>query len=154
MKERFRQHVCQSKGLRHFHFLSEEEKKILFEYLECRNVIAGEVLWQEGASSDSLVFVINGRIHMKKETEFPGKEIIVGVYSRGSILGEASFLDNSPRPLTAKAYEKSDVGILSRENFDDIVENHPGMALNLFKGIILSLSSRLKQSFERLASVF
>ena len=154
MKEQIRQHVCESKDLKFFRFLSADEKLLLLDHLECRSLTAGEILWQEGAPSDSLVFIIHGQINMKKQTEFPGKEIIIGAYTAGSILGAASFLDSSQRPWTAKAYVDTQLGVLSRESFDDIVKNHPTLSLNLFKGMILTLSSRLKQSFERLSSIF
>lgn len=153
MKTAIRNHIC-GKDLKPFLFLSDDEKELLLDHLECRMLSAGEVLWKEGDPSDSLVFILQGRINMKKQTEFPGKEIIIGAYTTGAILGAASFLDGSERPWTAKAYTDTQLGALDRENFDDIVKNHPALGLNLFKGMILTLSSRLKQSFERLASIF
>jgi CRP-like cAMP-binding protein len=137
-----------------FRFLSDDEKELLLDHLEWRSLSAGEVLWEEGSFSENLVFILNGRVNMKKQTEFPGKQVVIGIYTTGSILGATSFLDGSKRPWTAKAYVDTELGILTRENFDDIVENHPTMGINLFKGIIMTLSSRLKESFERLASIF
>jgi len=155
MKTRLRDQINNAKEeLKPFRFLSDDEKELLLDHLEWRHLAAGEVLWEEGAPSDSLVFILHGRINMKKQTEFPGKEIIIGAYATGSILGAASLLDGSNRPWTAKAYVDTQLGVLTRENFDDIVRNHPTLGLNLFKGMILTLSSRLKQSFERLASIF
>jgi len=137
-----------------FRFLSMEDAERLKNHLNCRRLAAGEVLWREGDCSDYLGFILSGRIHMKKQTEFPGKEVIVGIHGKGSIVGAASFLDGSPRPLSARALEETSLLTLDRENFDDIVKNHPQLALNLFQGMIHNLSSRLKQSFERLASIF
>ena len=156
MKTKIRDHICKGvkDDLKAFRFLSEDEKELLLDHLEWRSLAAGEILWEEGAPSESLVFILNGRINMKKQTEFPDKQVVIGVYTTGSILGAASFLDGSPRPWAAKAYVDTQLGVLTRENFDDIVKNHPAMALNLFKGMILTLSSRLKQSFERLAAIF
>ncbi len=156
MKTKIRNHLFKSakEELKAFRFLSDDEKELLLDHLEWRSLAPGEILWAEGEPSESLVFILNGRIHMKKQTEFPGKQIVIGAYTTGSILGAASFLDASPRPWTAKGHVETLLGVLSRENFDDIVKNHPAMALNLFQGIIFNLSSRLKQSFERLASIF
>ena len=111
-------------------------------------------MWREGDPSRFICFILAGRIHMKKQTEFPGKEVIVGIHGKGSIIGAASFLDSGPRPLSARTLEETSILTLDRDNFDDIVKNHPKLALNLFQGMIHSLSSRLKQSFERLASIF
>ena len=156
MKTRIRDHLCDNAQdeLKPFHFLSDDEKELLLDHLEWRRLSAGEILWEEGSPSENLVFILNGRINMKKQTEFPGKQIVIGAYTRGAILGSASFLDGSPRPWTARAYVDTELGILSKEDFDDIVRNHTAMGLNLFKGMILTLSSRLKQSIERLASIF
>lgn len=156
MKTKIRAHIYQGakSDKSPFRFLDEDEKELLAEHLKYRSLSAGEILWHEEDVSDSLVFILEGQINMNKQTEFPGKQVIIGVYKRGAILGSASFLDGSPRPWTAKAYVDTELGILGREEFDDIVENHPALGLDLFKGMILTLSSRLKQSFERLASIF
>ncbi|MBN1141237.1 MAG: cyclic nucleotide-binding domain-containing protein, partial [Deltaproteobacteria bacterium] len=83
-----------------------------------------------------------------------GKEVIVGIHGKGSIIGVTSFLEGGPHPLSARALEKTQLLVLDRDNFEDIIQNHPHMALNLFQGMMHSLSSRLKQAFERLASIF
>ena len=141
-------------GLSAFRFLSEEAIASLRDHMACRLLAAGETLWREGEHSDFICFILSGRIHMKKQTEFPGKEVIVGIHGKGSIIGAASFLDGSPRPLSARALEETSILTLDRSNFDDILNNHPRLALDLFQGMVHSLSSRLKQSFERLASIF
>jgi CRP-like cAMP-binding protein len=137
-----------------FRFLSTEDVALLRDHLQCRRLAAGEMLWREGDPSDFLCFILDGRIHMKKQTEFPGKEVIVGIHGKGSIIGAASFLEHSLHPLSARTLEETSILTLDRDNFDDIVKNHPQLALDLFQGMIHSLSSRLRQAFERLASIF
>lgn len=156
MTEAVSGHLCRKMKMEMsaFRFLAEEDVALLQDHLRCHRLAAGEVLWREGDPSDFLCFILAGRIHMKKQTEFPGKEVIVGIHGKGSIIGAASFLDRSPRPLSARTLEETSTLTLDRDNFDDIVKNHPKLALNLFQGMIHSLSSRLKQAFERLASIF
>ncbi len=140
--------------LRFFHFLVEEEAETLAPLFDCRQVNAGETLWEEGDEDNHVVFVASGRIEEKKETEFEGKQVVIGVYTEGAILGEFGILDGQPRAFTAVALEDSKLLTLNRENFDRLTSEHPDLGMKLLKGMLLAVSTRLRKAFERLAAIF
>jgi CRP/FNR family transcriptional regulator, cyclic AMP receptor protein len=137
-----------------FHFLQGEDITELAPFFLCRQVHAGEVLWHEGDPCNFMAFIVEGRIDIKKETEFKGKQIIVGVYGKGSIVGELCLLDGSSRAVSAVALTDTDLLILSRENLEQLLELHPRMGVKLLKGMLLAVSIRLRKSFDRLATIF
>lgn len=139
---------------RFFRYLNKEETAVVTEYLQCRFLSAGEVLWNEGDPSDMAAFVVDGRVEIKKQTEFVGKHVIVGIYGQGSIVGELCLLSGDPRAVTATALVDTSLLMLSRAQFDLLLETHPDLGAKLLKGMFLALSTRLRKSFERLASVF
>lgn len=155
MKEMTRELCSQIKSdLTSFRFLAAEDVPVIAPYLQCRQIQNGEVLWQEGDLCDFLAFIIDGKLEIKKETEFAGKTVIVGVYGRGNVAGEICLLDQTPRGITAVAMEDCNLLLLSRENFDRLVREHPLLGIKLLKGMLLAVSTRLRKSFDRLAAIF
>lgn len=137
-----------------FCYLGSDDAKMLSGYFECRDVKAGETLWKEGASCDYVAFITSGKLEVKKETEFEGKPVIVGIYGKGAFVGELCILDGSPRALTAVALEDVSLVVITQKNFNELVNKHPELGIQLLKGMLLSVSKRLRKSFGRLASIF
>lgn len=140
--------------LRFFHFLAEEDMPLLADFFDCRQVPAGEILWQEGEPGDYEAFIVEGRVEVKKDTEFAGKQVVVGVYSPGTVVGELCLLDKKPRAVTAVALEDCGLLILTRQRLEALLEEHPRVGVKLLKGMLFAVSIRLRKSFERLASIF
>jgi len=142
------------KGELSFLFLHPDDEPVLSELLDCRSVKAGEVLWREGDDCGYLAFIVSGRLEIRKQTEFPGKDVIVGIYSKGSIVGELCILGGRKRPVTVAVMEDADLLVLSRENFQRLRREHPELAVRVLEGMLLTVSTRLSKSFERLATIF
>lgn len=142
------------KDFRFFHYLNEEKRRIVTQYLDCWELNAGEMLWNEGDPGGFVAFVVNGRVEVKKRTEFADHHVIVGVYSEGSVVGEFCLLSNEPRMVSATAL--TDVSLLKLEvhQFDALLQQHPEVGSKLLKGMFLAVTLRLNQAFERLASIF
>jgi len=135
-------------------FLGNEATGALMPYLRFLAVGAGEVLWREGDACDYVGFILSGRLEIQKATEFPGKPVIVGIYSTGAVVGELCIVDHQPREVTAVALEETCLAVLAREDFERLIEEQPRLAAQLLKGMLLKVSIRLRKSFERLAEVF
>jgi len=142
------------KGELSFHFLTPADEPVLSKLLECRSVRAGEVLWREGDECGFLAFIVSGRLEIRKQTEFPDKDVIVGIYAKGSIVGELCILGGQSRPVTVAAMEDADLLVLTRDSFASLRREHPELAVRVLEGMLLTVSTRLSKSFERLASIF
>ncbi len=145
---------CMKDEFSAFCYLGSDDEKILSNYFECRNVKAGETLWKEGDFCDYVAFITSGRIEVKKETEFEGKPVIVGIYAKGAFVGELCILDGSPRALTAVAMEDVSLVVITQKSFNELLSKYPELGVQLLKGMLLSVSKRLRKSFGRLAAIF
>ncbi|MDO8281843.1 MAG: Crp/Fnr family transcriptional regulator [Thermodesulfovibrionia bacterium] len=134
--------------------INAEEFKILLDYFHCRNVSKGVTLWREGDDCDYIAFVASGRVMISKETELKGNPVVLGIYGTGSFIGALCILDNSGRAVTAETLDDTSLMIITKENFDKLMNENPALWGKLLKGILLSVSKRLKSSFERLVTVF
>ena len=151
-----RERLCgrMKRELHFFSFLADEDLDEIAGYFECRQVPSGENLWSEGDNCSFVAFVIAGRLEAKKQTEFEGKEMVLGVYSRGAIVGELCILDGSPRAETLRALERVDLVLLTKMSFERLLTERPVLGSKLLKGMMLTVSVRLRKSYERLASIF
>ena len=137
-----------------FSFLCEDDCRKLSKFFEQKTFAAGEKLWTENDSSNSSAIIVSGRVEVKKNTGFKGNRIAVGTYTRGAIVGELCILDNSPRAVTAEASEDVSILQISKTSFDKLIEEYPEQGAQLLKGMLYSVSKRLKGCYNRLVAVF
>lgn len=137
-----------------FSFLCEENLGELTEFIQYKTVKSGEVLWEEGDPCDYVAIISSGRVEIKKKTEFKGKYVVVGIYNRGAVVGALCILNSSPRAVTAVALDDVSLLIITPENFEKLIAERPELGIKLLKGMLLSVSTRLRKSYERLAKFF
>jgi len=138
-----------------FKNLSDEELRAFLRFCQKREGNAGENLWSEGDSDNYAAFVISGKLGIKKKTEFEGKHMIVGTFSRGTVVGELCLLlDSKERSVTAAILEPVDLVLLSNNDFERLMSEYPMVGLKLLKHIFLVISKRLNRSTDRIAKIF
>ena len=134
-----------------FPFLTADESEIFCSYLEVQEWPVDGVLMKDGDTGEFMGFLIDGRLAVKKETSFPGKQTLVAILERGSMVGEIAVVEPSPRNATVVAAEKSTLLILTREGLDRLLEENHKLGIKLLKRIIHVLGSRLRKASDRLA---
>ncbi len=137
-----------------FSFVGPEHLEALCSYFQCKSVSKGEVLWEEGDPCDYAAFIVSGRVEVMKQTEFKGKNVVVAIYGKGAVVGALCILDGGKRAITAKALEDTSITTICKDNFEKLLNEHPALGAQLMKGMLLSFSTRLRKSFERLATFF
>lgn len=137
-----------------FRGLSAEQMALQQTYFSLKQVAAGDELWHEGEAGEYLAFVLSGCIQLKKDTEFGGTPVVVGVFSDGAVIGELSFSRNDVRVVTAAALEDCQVAVLTRACFDALVKDHPTLGVKLLEAVLQATCKRLEKSYERLAAIF
>lgn len=134
--------------------LSDDEIKAFLGFCENKQVSAGETLWREGDSDNYAAFVVEGKLGIKKKTEFEGKYMIVGTFAKGTVVGELCLLTDHLRSVTAVVLEPLNIVVLSSKNFETLITEHPLLGLKLLKHIFLVISRRLSRSTDRIAKIF
>lgn len=139
---------------RFFSALSEEEVHDFLRFCDNRQAGAGEVLWQEGDSDNYAAFILAGRIGIRKRTSFADKNVIIGTYEPGSVVGELCLLTENARSVSAVVMDDAELVVLESKDFERLMADHPTMALKLLKNIFLTTCKRLSKSYDRIASIF
>ena len=133
-----------------FNFLSDEDLQNLSAFFESKNIPAGETLWKEEDPFDYIAFIVSGKVEIKKEAEFGDMNVIMGIYSKGALC----ILDDSLRKVTALALEDVSLAIITQENLDKLIDTNPGLGAKLLKSMLLTVSDRLRKSFDRIVTFF
>ena len=118
---------------------------------EERQLIRGDVLFNEGDPPDSLYLVIRGRIAIAIANPIDRRESVVALMEPDDLFGEMSMLDNGPRSAMARALEPTTVLAISFEPILTMFDQHPKLLWNVTR----MLAQRIRVTDEALAdSVF
>lgn len=95
--------------------LDLSEVSILASYFEPRSLAKGERLFSEGDPGQSLFFICDGQIQLKKERgRGAGQQ---SKLKEGEIFGELSLLQETERLLSAIAPQEAKVLVLERDSY-------------------------------------
>lgn len=147
--------IWMEKDLPIFRYLTREDiRELPQSFFEPINCYKGELVCEEGSICDYVALIVSGRLEIRKNTEFEGKQVMLGILSEGSIVGEIWVLGDHPGSVTAVAAEDSSLLMMRRDNFNRLIEEKPALGVKLLKGLLLTTSIRLRKSYDRMASMF
>lgn len=126
-----------------FESFSEADKATVAAHMQTRRYSKSAILVRENDPGDALFIVLRGNVAVTRTTS-EGKENILSILKEGDFFGEMAVLDSSPRSATIKALQETEVAILSRDDFLDLLRSNPHMSLLL----VLGLSARLRATNE------
>lgn len=127
--------------------LSDEEVREFSQHLETEEYVPGETIFYEGETGDKLYIIQSGEVEISKMTEKEGEEYIPLItLKKGNIFGEMSFIPETESFASAVAGSFCTLFTLSREEFDTITEEDPGLGCKLYHAICLVLIYRLRRA--------
>jgi CRP-like cAMP-binding protein len=156
MEDKIKEFILKNKDqLIFFNLLNEEEVENILSYLEVINFPAGDIVFNEGDIGDYIGIILSGKLDVKKQTEFKGRQIIIASLKEGSFVGEMSLVnENEPRSATVSASEDSQIVILKREALESLIQKYPYIGVKILKGLNQVLAIRLRKAVERMTSIF
>ena len=123
----------------------------LTEYAEERQMVRGDILFEEGDPPDALYVVTHGRLAIAMANPIDNRESVVALMEVGDLFGELGLLDDRPRSALARALEPSRVLSVPYEPVIAMFHSQPTMLWNVTR----LLAQRLRAMDEALAdSVF
>jgi len=96
----------------------------------------------------TLFIILNGRVKISRITD-DGREVILAILSEGDFFGEMALLDGQTRSANVTAIEDSELMVLRREDFLQMLRDYPQIAINLLK----ELAQRIRKSDEHIKSL-
>jgi len=128
-----------------FEGFSRQETAMLSEYMECYGVPRDSIVLREGDEGDFLAILVTGKAVILKSRGQPDEKVVRRLLP-GALFGEMSLIDGQKRFASCVTTEPSDFAVLSRDNLNAILADHPRLG-NKFLLMLLKLStSRLREA--------
>jgi len=98
------------------------------------------ILMEEDAGS-ALFVIISGKVKVVR-TSSDGREVILSILNESDFFGEMAILDGLTRSATVIALEDSELFIIQREQFLELLKNFPEVSISLLQ----ELANRLRMA--------
>jgi CRP/FNR family cyclic AMP-dependent transcriptional regulator len=131
-----------------FEIFTNHELELLSQYCSLEKVDAQTVLFREKDPGDVFYVILQGSIKIFMQSN-SGSEKILTLLQSGDSFGELSLIDGQPRSASAQTLDKTELIIISRENFMKMLETHFDIAIRIIKELIQRIYDT-KQHFEDL----
>lgn len=95
-----------------------------------------EFLYRKGEVAHSFYMVTEGRLALVRERDSLGKEIIVHVLEKGDLVGELSFIDQTPHTLSVRALGEAAVLCFDADDIEPLITEHPMLIFNFMRAVI------------------
>lgn len=105
------------------------------------------ILIEEEVGS-TMFIILSGRVKISRITD-DGREVILSILSEGDFFGEMALLDGQTRSANVTAIEESELMVIRREDFLQLLRDYPQIAINLLK----ELAQRIRKSDEHIKSL-
>jgi|PersoiStandDraft_1058852.scaffolds.fasta_scaffold12858_3 CRP/FNR family transcriptional regulator, cyclic AMP receptor protein len=134
-----------------FEGVSPEDRAALARAATLRTYRRGETIVQQGQPGDAFYVLVRGRVAVAIVAP-DGREVVLNTLGEGDHFGEMALLDDAPRSASVIAQEKSDLAILSRAVFLNLLKSN----FVLTRALLGAFSARLRRAnatIEGLASL-
>lgn len=103
-----------------------------------------ETIYSEGARPHRLYYIERGKVKTYK-TNDDGKEFVTNIYNEGSFFGYNPLLENSLYKESAEALEETEVALVPKEDFENLVNNNRHVMLKFIQLLANNVADKEEQ---------
>jgi CRP-like cAMP-binding protein len=107
-------------GIAFFAGLDREALERLAASMRSRRFRRGEVIFHVGDPGDALFVIVTGDVKISLPSE-TGEEAILATLGAGQVFGELALLDGAPRSASATARSATEIVVLPRDRFRELI---------------------------------
>jgi len=123
-------------------FALQERKKLLDKFILEEFPSEATVL-EEGAPGDSLYIIKTGEVEVFT-TDAQGATVVLARLKEGDFFGEISLITGKPRTASVKVLQPVELMRLAKNDFDQIIKNHPEVLRILEDSLQLRIEGKLR----------
>lgn len=118
------------------------EIEALAQVVVMKQFSRGEIVLLEEDTANYMYIILSGKVRVVQMNS-EGKERLLAIHKRGDYFGELALLDGKTSPATVIAMEESDIGLLSKKDFDQLVFSNDKILLQFLSILCLRLRESL-----------
>jgi CRP-like cAMP-binding protein len=130
-----------------FRYLTDGERRRIENIAEVRRVKAGDLLIRAGDADSTLFAIEDGHLDIVATRD--GREVVVATVGPGDVLGEVSFIDDSPRTVSVKAGEDTVVRAWDKKSLSEGLAFEPTVLAKFAVALCELLVERLRDMSRR-----
>ena len=131
-----------------FDCLGDRELAALADLTFARTFEKGQLIILVDEPGDTLFIIRSGQVKVSLIHE-DGREFILSLLTEGEVFGELALLDDEPRSANVVAFEETELLMLKRVDFLQLVQGIPAIAVALLE----ELASRLRRTDEQVGGL-
>lgn len=136
-----------------FEGLSPEHLAKIAALATTRRYRHGEVLFEEGTPGDAFYVLLEGNVRISKRIRGVGEEALA-ILDPGSCFGEMALIDSFPRSADARAHSDCVVGVVRKEDLEQLLHHDRDLAYDLLWRFVRTLSARLRETNDKIKVFF
>lgn len=125
--------VSSLKNTELFRALEDSELEKLSSKLRERVYPANTAIVREGANGDAMFIIKNGQVEVKKKEPNLGIDLTIATLGMGACFGEMALLTGKPRSATVIAIAATELFVLEKTDFDNLLLEHPSISISINK---------------------
>jgi len=126
------------KGAAFFSSLTPDEITAVERMMVRKHYSRGEVVLFEEDTSNYMYIIVSGKVRVVQLSQ-EGRERILAIHKRGDYFGELALFDGKTSPATVIAMEESEIGLLSKKDFDLLVLKNEKILYQLLNALCMRL---------------
>lgn len=140
-------HGGQLRRIRLFADMTNEQAESFVSLLKKVKIPPFATIVKQGEHGDSMFLLLEGEARVTVNIQ--GKEDMIAVLGVGDFFGEIALLDQGPRSANVIANKNCTLLQLSKDNFEQIVQEQPELASRFLIAMNRFLGSRIRTTNER-----
>jgi CRP-like cAMP-binding protein/AmiR/NasT family two-component response regulator len=103
-----------------------------------------QLIYSEGNYPNRLYYLIKGKVKTYKSND-DGKELITELFKPGDFVGHVALLEGTKYKDTAEALEDTELAVIPREDFDELVNTNPEILRKFIQLLARNISDKENQ---------
>ena len=124
-----------------FRGMTPHQIDTLLSLAQEKRFIGGETIVRQFDQAKDILIIMSGEVRVKG---FQGEDL--ALLGPGSVLGEISLVDNSPRSATVISKGDTTVAVIPTSKMADYMEQDPSLKASVYENLSRLLCSRLRNA--------
>lgn len=124
--------------------LNEDDHKEIIKHIEMQYYPAHQMIFKENDPGDAVYIIKRGVVRIFHKGEDQTEDQEVAMLGDNDVFGEMAIISEKPRNATAQTMEESEIFILKKEDFIQLVSSNPNMASRISSEFLQRFKINLK----------
>jgi len=108
--------------------LNEDDHKEIIKHIELQYYPAHQVLFKENDRGDAVYIIKRGVVRIYHPGAEPIEDQEISMLGDNDVFGEMAIISEKPRNASAQTMEESEIFVLKKDDFIQLVSSNPNMA--------------------------